>query len=112
MRIQIQFQTAITPLATLVSARFLTEKKTKELIEGLCNLASRHQKKELVRNTGVYSKAKSKNENVYYNIDSINEAISKNSRIRFIYYDYNINKNKVYRGVKRKYKVSPYALIW
>ncbi len=96
----------------LVSARFLTEKKTKELIDGLCNLASRHQKKELIRNTGVYSKVKSKNENVYYNIDSINEAISNNTRIRFSYFDYDINKNKVYRGVKGKYKVSPYALIW
>ncbi|MBP7343999.1 MAG: WYL domain-containing protein [Clostridia bacterium] len=96
----------------LVSARFLTEKKTKELIDGLCNLASRNQKKELIRNTGVYSKAKSRNENVYYNIDSINEAISKNARIRFSYFDYDINKEKVYRGVKGKYKVSPYALIW
>ncbi|HPY98447.1 MAG TPA: WYL domain-containing transcriptional regulator [Clostridia bacterium] len=96
----------------LVAARFLTEKKTKELIDGLCNLASQHQKKELVRNTGVYSKAKSKNENVYYNIDSINEAISKNAKIRFSYFDYDIDKNKVYRGVKGKYKVSPYALIW
>lgn len=96
----------------VVSARFLTSKKTKELIDGLCNLVSKYQKKELIQNTGIYSKAKSQNEHVYYNIDSINEAISKNARIKFSYFDYDINKEKVYRGVKGKYKVSPYALIW
>lgn len=96
----------------VVSARFLTEKKTKDLIDGLCNLSSAHQKRELTRNTDIYSKAKSKNENVYYNIDSINEAISKNAKIRFSYFDYDINKEKVYRGVRGKYRVSPYALIW
>jgi predicted DNA-binding transcriptional regulator YafY len=96
----------------VVSAKFLTAKKTKDLVEGLCKLTSRTMKKELVSNTGAYNRNKSTNENVYYNINSINEAITKNAKIRFSYFDYDIKKNKVYRGVKGKYKVSPYTLIW
>ncbi|MFA7674063.1 MAG: WYL domain-containing protein, partial [Clostridia bacterium] len=63
----------------VVSAKFLTAKKTKDLVEGLCKLTSRTMKKELVSNTGAYNRNKSTNENVYYNINSINEAIAKNA---------------------------------
>ena len=96
----------------VVAARFLSEKKTQALTQELTKLVSIHQKKELLKNTKVYSRTKTKNEFVYYNIDSINQAINKNVKIKFSYFDYDLNKEKVYRGVRGKYKVSPYALIW
>jgi len=52
------------------------------------------------------------NESIYYNVDSIHEAIVKGTKISFRYFNYNINKEQVFRRDGARYIVDPIALSW
>ena len=94
------------------SSRFISEKKSRDLIKKLTDLASDSQQKELRRNVYPIGRAKSTNETSYYAVDAINEAINRRRRIAFRYFDYDARKTKVFRRGGAKYELSPYALIW
>lgn len=90
------------------SSRFLTEKKSRELIEKLCNQCSVHDAKLMRRDVLVSGRVKSMNETIYYNVDAIQEAIAQNRQIRFRYFDWDIDGQRHYRD--RDYQASPYGL--
>lgn len=94
------------------SSRFITQKKSDVLIQKLSNMASVSQQEELKRNIYPSSRAKSTNESSFYVVDTINEAINKHKKIEFKYFEYDIDKKKVFRNKGEFYKLSPYALIW
>jgi len=95
------------------SSRFITEKKSKELTKKLSGLASVNQKKELRRHLhAAGGRVKPKNEAIYYAVNDINEAINKHKKISFRYYEYDGEKNKVYRNEGNEYELSPYDLFW
>ena len=96
----------------VASSRFITEKKSRELIKKLTALASDSQQNELRRNVYPMGRAKSTNETSYYAVDAINEAINRKCRIAFRYFDYDARKTKVFRNGGDFYELSPYALIW
>jgi len=52
------------------------------------------------------------NESIYYNVDAIQLALRDKKKIRFIYNDYDISKNKVARKGGDYYEVSPVGLTY
>lgn len=92
------------------SSKFLSEKKSVELIKKLGTLASRHQAKSLRRQVTVAGRVKTMNESIYYNVDRIHDAISRNSQISFRYFEWGVDREKHFRGDVRT--ASPYALCW
>jgi len=94
------------------SSRFITEKKSLELIRKLESLTSKHQAGELQRQVHVLSRVKSMNESVYYTIDDLHRAIQQGKQIAFQYFDYDVDKKKVLRKDGEEYVVSPWALLW
>lgn len=92
------------------SSRFLTEKKSSELLKKIENLSSVHEAKQIQRQVYVTNRVKAMNERIYLNVDVIHRAIAENKKIRFRYFDYNIQKKKTYRAGSRI--CSPYALAW
>jgi len=90
------------------SSRFLTEKKSRELIEKLCRECSVHDARLMRRDVLVSGRVKSMNETIYYSVDTIQEAISQNRQIRFRYFDWGIDGKRKYRD--RSYLASPYGL--
>lgn len=92
------------------SSKFLSEKKSLQLIAKLETLASRYDAKSLRRQVVVSGRVKTMNESIYYNVDRIHEAIAQNSQITFRYFDWGVDKQRHYRD--RKYQASPYALCW
>lgn len=93
------------------SSRFITAKKSNELIEKLEQQTSIYGAQALQRQVYVAGRVKSMNESVYYNIDSIHKAIGENRQITFRYFDYDQNLKKVFRHNGALYRVSPYALL-
>lgn len=93
-------------------SKFITERKSKRLIEKLSRLVSVHQGAKLRREVIVSDKVKAKNEHIYYNVDILQEAIAKKKKIRFRYFYYDCNKKKVYRDDRNDYVVSPLCLTW
>ena len=90
------------------SSRYLTEKKSRELIEKLCEQVGEHEAGLLMRNVYVSGRVKSMNETIYYNVNDIQEAISQNKQITFRYFDWNIEGKRQYRD--KQYVASPYGL--
>ncbi len=92
----------------VLSSKFLTEKKSRELIEKLCRECSIHDAQLMRRDVLVSGRVKSMNETIYYNVDAIQEAIGQNRAITFRYFDWGIDGQRRYR--ERPYRASPYGL--
>ena len=83
------------------SSKFVTEKKTNELIRKLEKLVSRYEAISLQRQVYVSGRIKTMNESIYYTVDTIHSAISENRKIRFQYYQWNVKKEMVLRRRER-----------
>ena len=94
------------------SSKFITEKKSMELISKIEKLAGAHEAKYLQRNVYIYNRIKAGNETIYYNVDSIHEAILFNRQIKFQYSEWNMEKELVLKRGGEYYEVSPWALTW
>lgn len=92
------------------SARFITVKKSNELIKKIEGLASRHEASQLQRQVYVAERIKTMNESIYYNVDMLHMAIGANSKITFQYFQWDIHKKMVLRRNGALYEVSPWAL--
>ena len=90
------------------SSRYLTAKKSRELIEKLCNQCSVHDAQLMRRDVLVSGRVKSMNETIYYNVDAIQEAIAANRQITFRYFDWGLDGKRRYR--EKNYTASPYGL--
>lgn len=93
-------------------SKFVTHKKSNELIKKIESLASHKQALSLHRQVYVSNRVKTINESIYYNVDRLHAAIAENKKVSFKYFDYDIRKEKVFRKNGDKYTVSPYALSW
>ena len=94
------------------AAKFLSERKSLNLIKKLASLSSRYESSLLNRQLYVLNRDKSQSETIYYAVDAIHTAIANDVQIRFRYWQYNIEKKQEYRHGGKSYRVSPYALIW
>ena len=93
------------------SSKFITEKKSNELIKKLTGLASDYEASQLKRQVVVKGRIKTMNESIYYIVDDIHNAITNNKKIRFEYLKWNLDK-KMERRKDKIYEVSPWALTW
>ena len=92
----------------VLSSRYLTEKKSRELIEKLCRECNEQDSRLLKRNVLVSGRVKSMNETIYYNVDAIQDAITQNRQIRFRYFDWDLGGKRKFRD--KTYSASPYGL--
>ena len=88
------------------------KKKSETLIEKIHTMTSPGQVAKLKRNNYVVNRIKPDNEQIYYIIDAINDAINAGKQISFQYYDYTGLKKKVLKNKGEIYKLSPYKLLW
>ena len=94
------------------SSRFITEKKSTALIKKLGHLISTAQAEQLNRRIYMGGTPKPENESIYYNVDTIHNAVQKKQQITFQYFEYTPKKEKILKHDGYKYRFSPYAMIW
>ena len=94
------------------SSKFITRKKSEELIRRLESLTSRHQAGLLQRQVLVSGRIKNMNESIYYNVDSLHNAMFNNRQVQFQYYDWGVDKKQHLRHGGTLYTLSPWALTW
>ena len=94
------------------SSKFITAKKSREIIEKLGRFAGIHRSRELSRQVYVEDRIKTMNTAAIYSIDAIHTAINSSKKLSFKYFDYNGEKKKIFRHDGAPYIVSPCALIW
>ncbi len=94
------------------SSKFITYKKSTELIQKIESFASSSQARQLQRQVFVANRIKTMNESIYYTVDAIHAAINADKKIVFQYYEWDENKQKRLRHDGSSYLVSPWALTW
>lgn len=100
------------------SSKFITRKKSKELIKKIESLSSENQAKELHRQVIVANRVKNQNEDIYRNIDSISRAINSRKKISCFYTKWEVSRTgakkviRVRRHDGKRYLLSPKALTW
>ena len=94
------------------SSKFITTKKSRDLIGKLETLCSKYEAGQLHRQVVVTNRNKTVNENIYYNVDIIYNAIAENVKIQFQYFEWDVNKEMHLRRNGKVYEVSPWLLTW
>ncbi|MBE6777908.1 MAG: WYL domain-containing protein [Ruminococcaceae bacterium] len=94
------------------SSRFITVRKSRDLIGKLETLCSRHQAVLLQRQLLVTGRIKTMNESIYYNVDALQEAVAADRQITFQYFEWTMGKERHLRREGARYLVSPWALTW
>ena len=96
----------------VAASRFITKEKSDILVRKLSQLVSKPQAETLVRYMYTADVLKPDNEQIYYAVDVITDAINTGRQIRFQYYDYLPTKEKVLRNEGEDYYLSPIAMVW
>ncbi len=96
----------------VLSAGFITPKKSKELMNKLCCSLSEHQTKKLSSQVYLDRRNKQLNEEIYYTIDTLHRAIDAKQKITFLYGRRVMNEQGKVVLSTRRFRVSPYALLW
>ena len=99
-------------LDSVQSSKFLSEKGSNLIIKHLRTLCSKYEATQLQSHVILSNRAKTTEEKLNRNVSSINKAITDGEQIVFKYFDYNIQKQPVYRKKGKPYIVSPYALVY
>ena len=94
------------------TAKFISEKKTRELTAKLDGLISKYQSKRNIHGIYIDSSNKTHNEELFYNIDSINTAITEGKKIKFTYSKRVLQEGKNIITESKTRIVSPYAMTW
>ena len=94
------------------SSKFITRKKSNELIKKIESFTSKYEAQKLQRQVYVANRIKTMNESIYYTVDYIHEAINNNVKVSFKYFEWNEKKEKVLRHNCKTYQISPFALTW
>lgn len=94
------------------ASKFITEKKTEELVAKIAILAGSLKGETLKRNLVAFSSDKSRNETIYYSVNAISEAVAKGKKISFLYFDYNEMHERVYRHNAIEYVVNPIGTVF
>lgn len=99
----------------VASSRFITAKKSDQLIGKLTTLAGAHQGSALKRQVLVAGRIKNMNETIFYLVDDLNRAITENSAITFRYFDWVLESGTLQKKARHDgalYTVSPWQLLW
>lgn len=100
------------------SSKFITLKKTKELIGKIETLCSEQDARKLDRQVVVANRIKAFGDRIHFNIDSVHEAINSGNKISFYYYNWEVTSDRAQKIVKKRrnngerYVVSPWAMCW
>lgn len=94
------------------ASSFITKKKSEELITKIASLAGSHRAEVLKRNMVCFNTRKHSNERIFYNVNDLEDAILRQKKVLFRYFDLNENGERVYRRDGHRYVVEPIALVF
>ena len=94
------------------ASKFITARKSEELVRKLTSMTSDANAAELKRSLYTTGRIKPENERIYLVVDAIHRAINRERQISFVYYEYNVNRQRVPHRNGEIYIFSPYAMLY
>ncbi len=93
------------------ASKFISQKKTKELVDKISSMASIDDAAQLQRQVVVPEKRVKGNEKIFYTIDVIYQCLDDNKKMSFKYQDWTLTKELKPRHGGKVYRVSPAFLL-
>lgn len=97
---------------SVLASKFITNSKSKELIDKIATQTSVHNAKTLSKRLVLSERVKSMNESIYYVVDALYQAMNDDLKVNFQYYMWTQDKKLVPRNNGSAYEVSPWNLVW
>ncbi|MBO4353129.1 MAG: WYL domain-containing protein [Eggerthellaceae bacterium] len=94
------------------SSKFLTERKSSQLVKSLKELTSERERKMLDKRVHVQGRIKNQNESVFHNVDTIHEALQRKRKIEFLYFSYGTNLKRAPRREGKRYVLTPVKVAY
>ena len=94
------------------AANFISKKKTRSLLEKTERLTSVENAKKLRKQVFIDSRNKCNNEEIFYSISSLDEAIKNFNKVKLTYVKRKLDNKFAATNEKKEFILSPYALIW
>ena len=94
------------------SAHFISRKKTVQLLKKTDSLLSVYQSERLKKQVFIDKRNKCSNEEIFYNIDSLDNAIKLEKKVRLKYCRRKLDDKFAALNEQREFVLSPYALVW
>lgn len=94
------------------AARFVSKKKTVQMLKKTDGLVSIYQAKKLKKQVFIDNSNKCNNEEIFYNIDALDAAIKSERKVHLKYSRRKIDANFVASQEQKEFILSPYALVW
>lgn len=94
------------------TAKFISAKKTRCLTGKLDGMLSRYQRSDREKSIYIDGSNKTKNEEIFYNIDTIGRAVKNKHRITLKYGVHVLNENREMTVIYKEREISPYAMTW
>lgn len=99
-------------LDAVQAANFISPKKTSALVKKIESFASTNQSKILHKQVYVDNRPKCSNEELFYTITALDNAINSGVKVSFTYSRRKITEEFKTSKEDKSFTVSPYALIW
>ena len=96
----------------IAASKFVTEKRSRELIGKLERMVSEREKRELNRNVYIRRHATEADDDGYSNVDPIQTAMRENRQIEFTYLQWNNRLQLVPRDGGPRTGISPWWLVY
>lgn len=94
------------------SSKFITSNKADELVQKIETISSVYEARLMCRKIYVKNRIHSMFESIYPHIDVIHHAINTDRKISFRYFEYSLNKEKLFKKNGMRYLVSPLSIIY
>ncbi len=94
------------------SAKFISKRKTRELLSKLNSMLSIYQSKRREKGVFFSKNEKSGNEEIYYSIDIISRAIEEKRQIKIRYSHRVFSADRNIATASKEMVLNPYALCW
>ena len=92
----------------ILSSRYITARHSKDLIDRICSLSNKYFRSSVKYIHSLNDWSKTDNQDLFYNIELIDQAIEKGFQVHYDYNKYGIDK-KLHRSSEQY--VSPYLML-
>ncbi len=93
---------------SILASKHITQEQSKSLIDRVASLSNKYFKKHIKNTYSLSQRGKVHNEQLFRNIEIIDEAIEQNKKVKYVYNKYALDK-KLHKS--NEHVVSPYQLL-
>ena len=112
VRTELGFDEVMMLIDIVQSCRFITERKSNQLVKSLKDLVSDRERKLLDKRVHVQGRVKSVSESVFHSVDIIHEALQRKRKIEFLYFSYGTNLKRSARHAGKRYELTPAKVVY